>query len=265
MPGAVTEAARAKVNLTLAVVGRRSDGYHLLVSIVAFADVADRLEFEKSSSFELSIDGPFAAFVPSDGSNLIARAARALFSELPPVRIHLEKNIPVAAGLGGGSADAAATLRGLVKLFELHAPDLPAVAAGLGADVPICLFSRASRMTGVGEVVTALVRFRQRHAVLINPGVPVGTAAVFREFDAPCHRRVPWCRNDLTAAATHVAPEIAEVLEALQAQPRVMSVRMSGSGATCFGLFPSADSADYACRMIAASHPAWWCRRAVLT
>jgi 4-diphosphocytidyl-2-C-methyl-D-erythritol kinase len=119
-------------------------------------------------------------------------------------------------------------------------------------------------MTGVGEIITPLIRFRQRYAVLVNPGVPLGTAAVFREFDARLDRGLRGCRNDLTAAAKRVAPKIAEVLDALEAQPRIMTVRMSGSGPTCFGLFPSADTADYACQAIAASYPAWWCRRAVL-
>ncbi|MFL5259880.1 MAG: 4-(cytidine 5'-diphospho)-2-C-methyl-D-erythritol kinase [Hyphomicrobiales bacterium] len=265
MPGAVTEAARAKVNLTLAIVGRRSDGYHLLDSIAAFADIADRLEFEKSSSFELSIDGPFAASVPSDGSNLIARAARALFTELPPVRIDLEKNIPVAAGLGGGSADAAATLRGLAKLFELNAPDLPAVAAGLGADVPMCLCSTACRLTGAGEVVSPMPRPRPRHALLINPGVSLPTAAVFRELDASATRSRRRCRNDLTAPAMRLAPVIRDVLDELKSQPGATVVRMSGSGPTCFGLFSSASQADYARFKINAAHPTWWCRRSVLT
>jgi 4-diphosphocytidyl-2-C-methyl-D-erythritol kinase len=265
MPGAVTEAARAKVNLTLAVVGRRSDGFHLLDSIVAFADIADELEFEEWPHFELSIGGPFAASVPNDRANLIARAARALFPELPPLRISIEKNIPVGAGLGGGSADAAATLRGLTKLYGLTRPDLPVMAAGLGADVPACLYSRACRMTGAGESVLPILHFRPRHAVLVNPGVSLSTAAVFREFAANPNRSRERCRNDLTTPSMRLAPVIGDVLDELERQPGATVVRMSGSGPACFGLFPSASQADYACFKISAAHPAWWCRRAVLT
>jgi 4-diphosphocytidyl-2-C-methyl-D-erythritol kinase len=272
MPLVVTELARAKVNLTLRLTGRRSDGYHLLDSIIAFADVGDRLNFEEARRFELTVTGPFAPHMPKGEDNLVARAARAFSTACggPPhsMRIALEKNLPVASGLGGGSADAAATLRGLAKLFAFDAGEaaLDEIAATLGADVPVCLTSRASHVRGIGEIVEPITDFAPRHAVLVNPGVAVGTADVFRElnFTGEAQGRDP-CRNDLTAAAIKLAPVIGDVLDELKRRPGVELARMSGSGATCFGLFPSPDMATEAAKEIAANHPGWWCRATILS
>ena len=267
MPAAVSELARAKVNLELAVVGRRADGYHLLDSIVAFADVADRLSFEEAPRFELVLTGPFAGQAPLGDDNLIAMAAQALFRAhrrpLLPVRVTLEKNIPLASGLGGGSADAAAALRGLIAFSALDcsADLLHAIAAGIGADVPVCLRSHACQMSGVGDIVAPIAGFRPRHAVLVNPGAQVSTAAVFQEYHRTAREMVgDRCRNHLTAAAMKLAPVIAEVLDELERQAGLEFACMSGSGATCFGLFPSADQAAAASRSIEAGHPGWWCR-----
>ncbi len=278
MAPAATETARAKVNLALHVLGRRPDGYHELDSLVAFADVGDVLRFEESARWELSASGPFAAALPDAGNNIVLAACRAaaaiageLGGPLPPMRIHLEKNLPVAAGLGGGSADAAATLRGLLALAGIDPGHPRAVAAAveLGADVPVCLRQQACRMQGAGETVFP-VSLGPFAAVLVNPLIEVPTAAVFRALGlAPLDRhREPidiadpasW-RNDLTPAALKVAPQIAEVLDAIA---RFTSPCMSGSGATCFGLFADDDAARRAAASLAAEYPHWWVKPARL-
>jgi 4-diphosphocytidyl-2-C-methyl-D-erythritol kinase len=267
----VVELARAKVNLTLRVVGRRADGYHLLDSIAAFADIADRLSFEDADRFAVAITGPFGPEVPGHADNLVAQAALALFRSLekpvPPVRITLEKNLPVASGLGGGSADAAAALRGLVRLggLDCSAERLHAVAAGLGADVPVCLRSSASRMSGIGEIVVPISDFQKKYAVLVNPRVAISTIEVFRVFDssAPAPHD-GGCENDVTRAAVALVPLIGEVLGELERQKHIEMAQMSGSGATCFGLFPSAGEAEEAAGRISALHQDWWCRATTL-
>ncbi len=267
------ETARAKVNLALHVLGRRPDGYHELDSIVAFADFGDELTFERAGRFEIVASGPFAGALPSLEDNIVTAAWRALAElagGLPPVRVHLQKNLPVAAGIGGGSANAAATIRGLTRLFDLDLPDIASAARGLGADVPVCLAQVACRMQGAGETIVALPWPKPIPAVLVNPLIAVSTAAVFRALGlAPLDRhRAPidiadpesW-RNDLMPAALKVAPQIAEVLDAIG---RFASPRMSGSGATCFGVFEDETSAAAAARAIGRDHPQWWVRQVKL-
>ena len=272
----IVETARAKVNLALHILGRRADGYHELDSIVAFADVGDRLRFEPAEKFELVVDGPFANDVPAGEDNLALRAARALGRCVMPARIHLTKNLPVASGVGGGSADAAAVLRGLTRLAgrTIEPALLRSLAQSLGADVPVCLSSRASRMTGIGERVEEIAGYTRRFAVLVNPMLPLATADVFKELGLACGDRgfagiqraddLARCRNDLEAPALRLAPQIGDVLNALRVQEGVTLARMSGSGATCFGLFEHPAAAGIAAERIKAGCPAWWVVATVL-
>lgn len=250
-----TLSAPAKINLALHVLGRRPDGYHELDSIVAFADVGDRLSFAEATDFKLTADGPFAGDLPPAGGNIIARAwdlarrlATARGTSLPPVAVRLTKNLPVASGIGGGSANAAAALKGFLRLAGIDAASdgIAAEALGLGADVPVCLFGKPCRMQGVGERISCLPEFAPRHALLVNPRVEVATAAVFRQLGlAPgeSYRAAiaddadpaTW-RNDLTEPALAMAPAIGGVLQRLKAIPGVTRAFMSGSGATCVAL-----------------------------
>ena len=273
-----TEFAPAKINLALHVLGRRADLYHEIDSLVAFADAGDRLTFESSPRMELVVSGPFAAAVPGDESNLALKAARLMErnfpGRIPSLRIILEKNLPVAAGIGGGSADAAACLRALARLSGIEADALRPLALLLGADVPVCLLSHASRMRGVGGELSRLPRFTPHHAVLVNPGVMVKTPDIFaalalapgaRAFSPiPSRWTLGSLRNDLTAPAIRIAPEIESVLRELERRPQIELARMSGSGATCFGLCVSAEAAQVAARAIARDRPAWWVRATVI-
>ncbi len=278
--GPIVEAAPAKLNLYLHVLGRRADGYHELDSLVAFAGVGDRLTVAPAAGGpHLTITGPFAAPLAAEdpAGNLVTRAAVALAERLgrsPAVRIVLEKNLPVASGIGGGSADAAACLRALARLWGLPTghPDLHELGARLGADVPVCLAGRPAYFGGVGDRLDPAPALPEVHVVLVNPGVPVPTPAVFRarqgdfspsarfahapsdaaELAAVLAER----RNDLTAPALSVAPAIATVLEALSATPGCLLARLSGSGATCFGLYATTAEADGAAARLA--RPGWW-------
>lgn len=268
--------APAKVNLALHVLGRRADGYHDLDSIVAFADVGDRLTFSPASRFTVTASGPFASVLPIAEDNIIARAwdsanrIAAGRGPLPPaVAVHLEKNLPVASGIGGGSANAAAALRGFLSLAGIAADDPEVMVAGLsiGADVPVCLAGVACRMQGVGERITPLPALEPRRALLVNPLVAVATPAVFKalglekgqSFAAPiADAGDPACwRNDLAAPAIAVAPVIGEVLRRLEATPGVTRAFMSGSGATCVALYEGALPAF-------GLEPGWWSAPAVL-
>ncbi len=268
--------APAKVNLTLHVTGKRADGYHLLDSLVAFADVGDHLRYDPADTLGLTVEGPMAAGVPTDGSNLVLKAAQFLNAS-GRGHLTLHKNLPAAAGIGGGSSDAAAALRVLAHEWGMAVPD---DVSALGADVPVCLDPRAQRMTGVGEVVRPAPGLCPLPAVLVNPGVDVPTPAVFGALDganaAPMVDDLPilrtprmaieWlatCRNDLEAPAKQVAPIITDVLDALVASGAKL-VRMSGSGATCFGLFDTITAAD--CAAADLSHnPNWWVAPTVLS
>ena len=268
-----SERAPAKINLALHVLGRRSDGYHELDSIVAFAGVADRLAFAAAPDWRLDIVGPFAAGLASGDDNLVLKAARAFAEAFPAdsqtYHVTLEKNLPVASGIGGGSADAAACLRALATLAGgVDAERLRAIAAGLGADVPVCLLGKACRMRGVGDHLDPLKEMPPLPAVLVNPRQQVATAEVFARLaldpsDTAFEGLVAGAdlasyRNDLTGPALAVAPVIGEVMEALQSAPDLHLARMSGSGATCFGIFSSSDEAEAAALEIMRAHPEWW-------
>ena len=276
----LTESAPAKLNLTLNIRGRRADGYHELSSLVAFASCGDSLSVTPADAFSLSVSGPFSGSL--EGDNLVARVIAAATTLKPRLRtgtFHLEKRLPVAAGLGGGSSDAAAAIRLLRRLNPDHsaAIDWLDLARNLGADVPVCLAGRAAQMTGLGEHVAPLAAFPRLWAVLANPGVPVSTAAVFRELAAgsvppgdhidavppfsdvsALLAHLAGGGNDLEAPALRLCPVVADVLAALAAVPNVALTRMSGSGATCFGLFLSQSDAAAGCRRLAAQCPTWW-------
>jgi 4-diphosphocytidyl-2-C-methyl-D-erythritol kinase len=270
------EAAPAKVNLFLHVLGRRADGYHLLDSLVVFAAVADRLEGRPSAGLSLTLGGPEAAPLAAEADNLVLRAARALAEAagVPPrAALRLIKTLPVAAGIGGGSADAAAALRLCARLWGVRLPPdrLAALALALGADVPACLAGRPLRLGGVGEVLSPAPALPRFGLVLANPRIPLPTAAVFRarggDVRPPADLPAGWpdaaamardlarCANDLQAAAIALCPPIAEVLAALAALPGALLARMSGSGATCFAILP-----DPAAAQAAAAHlpSSWW-------
>lgn len=266
--------APAKINLTLHVTGRRADGYHLLDSLVAFAGVGDTVTAEAADHLSLQIDGPMAAGLDAGDDNLVLRAAR-LLAPGGGAALRLTKRLPVASGIGGGSADAAATLRALARLWSLPLPD-HARTLSLGADVPVCLDCRPARMRGVGEGIEPLVTpLPDAWLVLVNPGVAVSTPAVFAALDRrdnpPMPDRLPdWPdagslaaflatqRNDMEAAAIRLEPVIAVAKEALAAQTGCLIARMSGSGATCFGLFGKAAEAKHAAEALKQDHPGWW-------
>jgi 4-diphosphocytidyl-2-C-methyl-D-erythritol kinase len=259
--------APAKINLTLHVTGQREDGYHLLDSLVVFADVGDRLRVGLGPSC-LRVTGPMSEGVPSDGRNLVLKAAALMGVQAD---ITLEKHLPAAAGIGGGSADAAAVLHALSRLTGRTVPD---AGLSLGADVPVCLAGRAAVMRGIGEVVDP-VSVPIMSAVLVNPGVEVPTGAVFnalaRKDNPPMEPMssrsdlIPWLirqRNDLEAPACAVQPVIQTVLEALRGCDGCLLARMSGSGATCFGLYSDPTAAKRAAEAL--RRPGWWVRAVAL-
>jgi 4-diphosphocytidyl-2-C-methyl-D-erythritol kinase len=273
----LTEDARAKINLHLHVVGRRDDGYHLLDSLVVFAEVGDRLTVTPARDLSLDITGPFAAGLRAEPDNLVLRAARWLAAEVgiaPYGHLILDKHLPVSSGIGGGSADAAAALRLLSRLWRIDpAPDrLNPIAERLGADVPVCLLNRPARLAGIGEQLRPAPALPPMGIVLVNPGVAVSTPAVFKlrsgAFSADAVLPSGWpdaaalaatlrtTRNDLQSAACVVAPVIAQVLDALAADPACLLARMSGSGATCFGLYGSAAAARLAADGL--GRLGWW-------
>ena len=263
------EFAPAKINLALHVTGQRGDGYHLLDSIVVFAGVGDWITAAPADRLSLTVTGPQAAGLSGD-DNLVLRAARCLGVDAALV---LEKHLPVASGIGGGSADAAATLRALSAMSGVAGPDAAAVLA-LGADVPVCLAGRPVRMQGVGEVLTPLPALPECYVVLINPGAAVATPEVFKALSCKDNLAMPampacdsvmelalWLRdqrNDLEVPAMALAPAIGTVKAALEARPGCLLARMSGSGATCFGLFASEELAKAAAGALRAKAPAWW-------
>jgi 4-diphosphocytidyl-2-C-methyl-D-erythritol kinase len=289
--GALRLAAPAKLNLYLHVVGRRPDGYHLLDSLAVFAAVGDELRFAPASGLSLTLDGPFGQRLQADDDNLVLKAARALAARSgrkPGAAIHLTKRLPVASGIGGGSADAAATLHGLNRLWDLNLPEsaLAQIGLGLGADVPVCLAGVPSFFGGIGNEIASAGPLPRAHVVLVNPGAPLATAAVFQaraQAAAGAHYSQParWTEavpdalalagllakrgNDLTAAAVGLLPAIADVLAALEQQLPCLLARLSGSGATCFGLFAERGEARAAAAAIAAAHPDWWVVATVLT
>lgn len=269
MPSA-REPAPAKVNLALHVTGRRDDGFHLLDSLVVFPAIGDEIAAAPGSGLTLEIDGPFAGGLDSGEGNLVLRAARLIGAD--HLTLRLTKALPVAAGIGGGSTDAAATLRLMARLRGLAMPGVDALP-DLGADLPVCLAARSARMSGIGEVVTPVV-LPEFWMVLANPGVPVATGAVFAGLGRRRNPPMPDLpgfsdadalfgylgarRNDLEAAAVALAPPIADALEALAAQPHCRLARMSGSGGTCFALFSAEPQARAAAAAIGRARPGWW-------
>lgn len=292
---ALVEEGRAKVNLSLRVVGRRADGYHDLESVVAFADCADRLTLEPGGELRLATTGPLAAACGETSDNLVFKAAKLLADAVPNLKLGafaLDKVLPVAAGIGGGSADAAAALRLLARLnnLSLDDPRLQEVALATGADVPVCLFSRACDMTGVGEQLLPLA-LPSMPCVMVNPRVPVATKDVFRELglrngellvgatdvlEAPAWPEhggsiADWVdvletvANDLEAPALRIEPVIGDVLEVLRNSAGVKLARMSGSGATCFAIYGAPAEAHAAAENIRRDHPGWWVHAGTLS
>ncbi len=275
----IERCAPAKINLALHVTGRRADGYHLLDSLVVFADHGDLLRLSPASELSLTIGGPMGAGLTAGADNLVLQAARLILPPDKGARITLEKNLPVAAGIGGGSADAAACLHGLADLYDLPMPSARSILM-LGADLPVCLLGRPARMQGVGESLTPLAPLPDLPAVLVNPMRGVATGEVFRRLEtlknpplSPLPDRADiegWMRwlagqrNDLQGPALAVAPVIGQVLAAIQDTRGCRLARMSGSGATCFGLFGSDAQAQAAADAIAVENPGWWVRKVVL-
>ena len=282
-PRGVEVFAPAKINLFLHIGEKQADGYHAVQSLVAFAETADRMQCEGAADLSLRLAGPFARALAGESDNLVLRAAR----ELKLARdaslgagITLEKNLPVAAGIGGGSADAAAALRALNVLWALRMPEaeLAGLAAAIGSDVPACVLSRACWMEGRGERVTVTTPLPQLAMVLVNPGVALPTARVFAELNARngvSAMQPPrdtfetlWdllaylgdAGNDLEAPACRLAPVIDDVLSALDREPGCALAQMSGSGSTCFALFHEHQYAVGAAERLAQDHPDWWVR-----
>lgn len=270
------EPAWAKVNLFLHVVGKRPDGYHLLDSLAVFPAIGDVVSATPAETISLSLSGRFGAGLSAEPDNLVLRAARALLAQVgggQGASLSLEKNLPIASGIGGGSADAAAALRVLARLWKPSQPvDLHAIATGLGADVPVCLDQAPARMRGVGEILSPAPLMPMAGIVLINPGIAVPTPSVFRArtddtrplADLPAAwgnaaamaRDLQLLHNDLQAPAITLCPPIADILAALRSLPACLLARMSGSGATCFGLFADAQAARTAATSLA--RPGWW-------
>ena len=278
--------APAKINLFLHVGPVAADGYHPLASLAAFADVGDVVTVTRAEALSLSVTGPFGAALAGEGDNLILRGLRALGEAAgigaPPVAVTLDKQLPIAAGLGGGSADAGTAIRLAAQLLGLDLDEtaLEAVAGVVGADGPMCLRVRPAWATGKGDDLTDEPRLSPLHAVLLNPGLPSPTGAVYRAYDdapageANCPEApidwspaavIEWLaaqRNDLEAPALRVTPGIGAALSAMRTAPGCRLTRMSGSGATVFGLFDDAAAAEGAA--LALQRPGWWVRSCLL-
>lgn len=282
---AISRFAWAKVNLFLEVTGRRADGYHEIDSLIVFAGIGDRLDFRPADNLEIEASGPFASALPPPQDNLVFRAARSLAAQagLPAhAHITLDKQLPAAAGIGGGSADAAAALEGLAALWHVRpeAEDLAAMAQALGADVPVCLYGRPALVSGVGEVIERAPALPPAWLLLVNPGVPLSTRDIFaarsgdfsprRACDATAGTAAELAallasrRNDLESPARGLAPQVGQVLDRLACAPEALFARMSGSGATCFALFAGPREAKAAAAAIAAERPDWWVAAAPL-
>lgn len=283
--------APAKVNLHLHVTGKRDDGYHTLDSLVMFADIGDLLSFHKSDTFSFTVDGPFSsAFLRDEldsspqSKNIVVRAAwklAHLVARELNVALHLQKNLPLGGGIGGGSADAAACLWGLCQYWQLSLPDSHkiALASQLGSDVPVCLASETCQMQGTGDILRPMPPLPELPVLMVWPGEPVATAPIFQSLaltrfsekvafpqqgldqpDSLCAFLLTQTHNDLTGAAEEFVPAIRLALEKLGAQPGCRLARMSGSGSTCFGIFASEDESMAAARALSLAHPTWWVR-----
>jgi 4-diphosphocytidyl-2-C-methyl-D-erythritol kinase len=288
-PAPFVENAPAKVNLTLRVLGQRSDGYHEIESLVAFAEFGDTLSFSPGGELALTMRGPNAADAGEDADNLVLKAARALAARVAGIGLgafELDKRLPVAAGLGGGSADAAAALRLLARANNLPVDDgrLHDAARTIGADVPVCLDPRPRLMRGVGEILSAPLKLPPLPAVLANPGIALPTKSVFAAWKGAASEALPLDvtaaakignreeylqllatqSNDLEAAAIAIEPAVGEVLAGLRTLAGCRLARMSGSGATCFALFSSAAAAIEAAKALSSKYPHWWVRASAL-
>ena len=280
MPAARVEQAPAKINLTLRVIARRCDGYHDIESLVAFAGVGDTVSFTPGGHLALLVRGPAAAACGSIADNLVLKTVCALVDRVGGLKLGrflLSKRLPVAAGLGGGSSDAAAALRLLARVNRLARDDtrLMQAARATGADVPVCLDPRPRLMRGIGDILSDPLPLPPLSLTLVNPGVMLATRNVFASLRVvrPPKARFGWqgertglvdalaaSGNDLEEPAIRLAPVVGEVLAALRASPGCRIARMSGSGATCFGLFERAGAASAAARLLRAKHPSWWVR-----
>ena len=278
--GVITVSAPAKINLALHVCGRRADGYHLLDSLAVFANVRDRVSVAAGDNLHMEVSGPFGSTLTCEVDNLVLRAARLLRAWTGSgagAHIFLEKNLPVASGIGGGSSDAAATLRACGELWGVDPTQIPDsyLAAELGADVPVCLHCKPAFMSGIGEAVDPAPLLPACWLVLVNPGQPLATKDVFAalsNFSNPMVRdafsgltaaaglaaALKDHQNDLTVPAAALAPAIASTLTALESNPACLLARLSGSGPTCFGLFANERPARNAAAHIASKEPGWW-------
>jgi 4-diphosphocytidyl-2-C-methyl-D-erythritol kinase len=273
----IVEHAPAKLNAFLHIVGKRADGYHLLDSVVFFTEFGDTVRVKEADEWGFECIGPYAAALvdtPPE-ANLVMKAAHALAHHAKidsKAYITLEKHIPVGAGIGGGSADAAATLRALCKLWQLHIPhaELLTIAVGIGADVPVCLEARTAWMRGIGELVTPVAVPFPYHVLLVNPNIPLPTPCVFAAYVGQHRAPLPlsdepsWeellgaTHNDLEGAAIECVPQVAEVLHWLRTYTRPVVARMSGSGATCFALYTNERDALQAQQQLSKEQPHWW-------
>lgn len=277
--------APAKVNLYLHVTGKREDGYHLLDSLIAFAGTGDTLALEPAETLELTVTGPTATALPDGEENIVLTAAKALAARAgvtTGARMVLTKRLPVAAGIGGGSADAAAALKGLAQLWDIDISEaeMMTLALSLGADVPVCLAGRPMAVSGVGDRMQPAPDLPPAWLVLVNPRVPLSTPSVFKARQgcftdpAPLETRpadahalaglLGHRRNDLTAAALSLVPQVGEALALIAATPGCLLARMSGSGATCFGLFENETDAVAASASLSSTQPGWWVAAAPL-
>jgi 4-diphosphocytidyl-2-C-methyl-D-erythritol kinase len=280
LDGGVTETAPAKINLFLRLTGKRDDGYHLLDSLVGFTEYGDSLIAEPAEDLTLSIDGPFSPVLAVEPDNLVLRAARALQKATGTshgAHLTLTKRLPIASGIGGGSSDAAACLRALCQVWDLDLDPsvLAEIGLTLGADIPVCIAARPARMTGVGEQVEPVAELPGAVLLLVNPGIALATAPVFRMRSGPFSQAfgplprlkdaaaladlVRRAGNDLTLPAKALCPAVTEVLTAIEAQPDCLVAAMSGSGATCFGVFADLQAAERARDLLRQSHPWWVC------
>ena len=271
------EKASAKVNLCLQIVGQKSNGFHLLDSIVGFTEFGDHLSFKKSDGLELTTKGAFSDQIPVDKSNLILKAAellRTINNIKAGAHITLTKNLPPSAGLGGGSSDAAATIRGLSRLWDTDLPEIDDLMK-IGSDLPVCIHQKTQHMKGFGEVLEEINTFPNLPILLVNPLKKVSTQTVFRmlknkknpplsKYEKLFQTKKDWInwlllqRNDLMEPAVKVEPVISEVLRLISKQISVEKVSMSGSGATCFGIFENKQDCDLAMKRVRLERPDWW-------
>lgn len=267
--------APAKINLYLHVTGKNEAGYHTLDSLIAFADIGDELYFEPADQLSLHITGEFAGGLDADGDNFITRAVRC-FAQIhqiePTVKITLTKNLPIASGIGGGTADAAASVKAISRIYDISMNEeaMRRLTEEIGADFPACFFGKPCRVTGTGDIIEPVKNLKPIHAVLVNPLIPCPTAPVFQSLtrhSGAAHDPLKWISkiNDLQYPTTQMIPKISACLDALSGQNECAISRMSGSGATCFGAFKDHESARFAAGNLQRLHPDWWVKHCVIS